>query len=126
PRVRPISCRNRARGTPHAHEGGWKTRIARCLILQRDGGLWVDADLEPLKPVDPLIERLEASENHNALAAYEDRHYINNAFLASPPDGPFITALVDGLGHRIKAKRGEHSTVATGPHYPTELDERAP
>src|SRR5690606_38408010 len=84
--------RARDRWSPHAHEWGWKTNIARLLILQRDGGLWADADLEPLKPVDPLIERLEASENHNALAALEDRHHINNAFLASPPDGPFIVA----------------------------------
>jgi|ADGO01.1.fsa_nt_gi Mannosyltransferase OCH1 and related enzymes len=113
--------RNRARWSPHAHEWGWKTNIARYLILQRDGGLWVDADLEPLKAVDPLIERLEASENHNALAAYEDRTHVNNAFLASTPGGSFITAVVDGLGRRIKAKRGKPSNVVTGPHYLTEL-----
>ena len=118
--------RNRARWSPHAHEWGWKTNIARYLILQRDGGLWVDADLEPLKPVDPLIERLEASENHNALAAYEDRHYVNNAFLASPPDGPFITALVDGLADRVRNRRGKPSNVMTGPHYLTEMADRTP
>lgn len=118
--------RNRARWSPHAHEWGWKTNIARYLILQRDGGLWVDADLEPLKPVDPLIERLEASENHNALAALEDRHYVNNAFLASTPGGPFITAVVDRLAGRIKAKRGEPSNVMTGPHYLTEMADRTP
>lgn len=118
--------RARERWSPHAHEWGWKTNIARYLILQRDGGLWVDADLEPLKPVDPLIERLEASENHNALAALEDRHYVNNAFLASPPDGPFIVALVDGLADRVKAKRGKPSNVMTGPHYLTEMADRTP
>lgn len=113
--------RNRARWSPHAHEWGWKTNIARYLILQRDGGLWVDADLEPLKPVDPLIERLEASGNHNALAALEDRHHVNNAFLASARGGRFINAVVSGLGARIRAKRGEPSNVVTGPHYLTEL-----
>src|SRR5690554_5838714 len=113
---------NRARWSPRAHEWGWKTNIARYLILQRDGGLWVDADLEPLKRVDPLIRKVEeASESHNALAAYEDRTHVNNAFLASTPGGSFITAVVDGLDHRIKAKRGEPSNVATGPHYLTEL-----
>lgn len=118
--------RNRARWSPHAHEWGWKTNIARYLILQRDGGLWVDADLEPLKSVDPLIERLEASEHHNALAAYEDRTHINNAFLASPPNGPFITALVDGLADRVRNRRGKPSNVMTGPHYLTEMADRTP
>lgn len=118
--------RNRARWSPHAHEWGWKTNIARYLILQRDGGLWVDADLEPLKAVDPLIERLEASEHHNALAAYEDRTHINNAFLASPPNGPFITALVDGLADRVRNRRGKPSNVMTGPHYLTEMADRTP
>ena len=111
---------NRARWSPYAHEWGWKTNIARLLILQRLGGLWVDADLEPLKPVDPLIERLEASENHNALAAYEDRTHVNNAFLASPPNGPFIVALVDGLADRVRNLRGKPSNVMTGPHYLTD------
>ena len=118
--------RARGRWSPHAHEWGWKTNIARLLILQRDGGLWVDADLEPLKPVDPLIERLEASENHNALAALEDRHHINNAFLASPPDGPFIVALVDRLADRVRNRRGKPSNVMTGPHYLTEMADRTP
>lgn len=118
--------RDRGRWSPHAHEWGWKTNIARLLILQRLGGLWVDADLEPLKPVDPLIERLEASENHNALAALEDRHHVNNAFLASPPDGPFIVALVDGLADRVHNRRGKPSNVVTGPHYLTEMADRTP
>jgi len=114
--------RNRARWSPHAHEWGWKTNIARYLILQRDGGLWVDADLEPLKAVDPLIGKVEEpGTDLDALAALEDRHHVNNAFLASAPSGRFINAVVDGLGARIKAKRGKPSNVVTGPHYLTEL-----
>src|SRR5690554_4257023 len=114
--------RDRARWSPHAHEWGWKTNIARYLILQRDGGLWVDADLEPLKPVDPLIRKVEeAGADLDALAALEDRHHVNNAFLASVQGGRFINAVVSGLGARIKAKRGEPSNVVTGPHYLTEL-----
>lgn len=114
--------RDRARWSPHAHEWGWKTNIARYLILQRDGGLWVDADLEPLKPVDPLIRKVEeAGADLDALAALEDRRHVNNAFLASARGGRFINAVVSGLGARIEAKRGEPSNVVTGPHYLTEL-----
>lgn len=114
--------RNRARWSPHAHEWGWKTNIARYLILQRDGGLWVDADLEPLKAVDPLIGKLEEpGTSVDALAAYEDSRHVNNAFLASAPSGRFINAVVDGLDARVRAKRGKPSNVVTGPHYLTEL-----
>jgi hypothetical protein len=105
--------------SPRSAEWGWKTNIARYLILQRLGGLWVDADLEPLHAIDPLIEPLD--EAGGSLAAREDRTYVNNAFLATPDQSAFISAMVDGLPARVRAKRGKPSNVATGPHYLTEV-----
>lgn len=113
----------RDRWSPRAHEWGWKTNIARLLILQRLGGLWVDADLEPLRAVDPLIQ--EAGDR--AVAAREDRTHVNNAFLASPAlDGQFIDALIQGLPARVRSRRHRPSNVATGPHYLTEVAARNP
>lgn len=112
--------RDRERWSPHAHEWGWKTNIARYVILQGLGGVWVDADLEPLRPIDPLIEQLEASPA-SALAAYEDRTHVNNAFLASAPGGAFITVVTAGLARRVQATRKKPSNIMTGPHYLTEM-----
>lgn len=112
----------RDRWSPRAHEWGWKTNIARLVLLQSYGGVWVDADLEPLSPIDSLIEPWDGT--NKALAAREDAHYVNNAFLAAVPDSPFINDAVDGLEQRIKSRRGKPSNVATGAHYLTELAQR--
>jgi hypothetical protein len=112
----------RERYSRYAHEWGWKTNIARYVLLQQYGGLWIDADLEPLRPVDPLIAQIEGDDAAgNALAAYEDTRHVNNAFLATPAGGAFISAVVDGLQRRVEAKRRRPSNVATGPHYLTDL-----
>lgn len=111
----------------YAHEWGWKTNIARYVLLEQYGGLWIDADLEPRKPVDPLIAQIEGEQAAgNALAAYEDTRHVNNAFLATPVGGAFISAVVDGLRRRVEAKRRRPSNVATGPHYLTDLHATQP
>jgi hypothetical protein len=112
----------RDRWSKYAHEWGWKTNIARYVILHKYGGLWVDADLEPLRPIDPLIDQLDSQVDVNAVAALEDTRHVNNAFFASPPGGNFISAVVDGLPARIQLRRGRPSNVVTGPHYLTQLN----
>lgn len=114
----------RGRYSPRAHEWGWKTNIARLVILRRLGGLWADADLEPLRPVDPLMDALDPVDG--AALAFEDDRHVNNAFLAAAPGCPFITDAVDSLPQQLKANRGKPSTVATGPHYMTALVARHP
>lgn len=101
--------------------GQLRADIARYEILLAHGGLYVDADTEPLRPVDPALA------GHDAWAAAEDRHWVGNTYLACTPGHPVMQALVDGLKHHMTRQRAMHpnavlrANVLSGPKYLTPI-----
>lgn len=52
---------NALKGTPlGVGNGAGKADVARMAIVGRFGGVWVDTDFEPVKPIDPLLAGLDA------------------------------------------------------------------
>lgn len=94
--------------------GQLRADILRYEILEANGGVYVDADFECLRPIDRLIEDLDA------FAAWEaDGVWVNNAIMGATPGHPFIRQLIDGLAVNVFAHKGMRPAVMTGPQYVT-------
>lgn len=63
------------------------SNLVRLLILEKHGGLYLDSDIEALKPLDPLL-------SHSAVAATQDdlppNGRVCNAFLGAEKWHPWI------------------------------------
>lgn len=95
--------------------GQFRADVLRYEILLRQGGVYVDADFECMKPIDPLL-----TEKVHAFAAWErEAIWLNNAILGSEPGDQFIASLVQNLANSVKQNKGMRPNVMTGPQYMT-------
>ena len=94
--------------------GQLRADVARYEILLEHGGVYVDTDMECLRPIDTLLEGVECFAGWEAQGIW-----VNNAVLGAAPGHPFMAALVDGLEHNVVAHRGSRPNVLSGPQYLT-------
>lgn len=96
----------------------FRADLARCLYLWRFGGVYVDLDVEPLRPVDAFL----ASHGDCVLGAEPAAHAHKrrgkavlacNAFMASAPGHPFWRRMLEEMARR--AARGGEPVAVTGP-----------
>lgn len=80
----------------------------RYFLLDYYGGLYVDLDTIPLKPIDPLLEGCDIVVGQE----YGDFHIIGNDFMASVADHPFWKDMQNRL---VKNKDKHNVLVSTGP-----------
>lgn len=100
-------------------EGQLRADVARYELLLDAGGVWIDADLECLRPIDSLLDGVEC------FAGWESEHrWVNNAIFGSVPGHPFLADLVRGLPANVRRKRGARPNVLTGPQYVTPVYRR--
>lgn len=99
------------------HTGQLRSDILRYEILYRHGGVYVDHDLECLRPIDTLVEGLKC------FAAWEQQDkWIANGFLGATAGDPFIGRLIRGIDSRVDYSRrvkGMRPNRITGPVYLT-------
>lgn len=114
--------RSPQRWSPKSSVWQWRADIARYEILARMGGVWIDADLEPLRSIEPILEQATGG----AFAAREDARHVNNAFIGCEPDHPFIRDVLDGLPQRVRTMRHLRVNRSIGAGYLTELAEHHP
>jgi hypothetical protein len=82
-----------------------RAELARYMVLRKFGGLYVDLDFEALRPVDPLLDDSELvfatePQNHAEREPVRERglkRIVCNAFIASAPEHPFWTSIVEQL-----------------------------
>jgi inositol phosphorylceramide mannosyltransferase catalytic subunit len=87
--------------------------LLRFEILRRHGGVYVDTDVECLRPLEPLLE------GERAVVGYEKPGRIGTAVLAAHPGHPvFVDA---ALQARRTVGLGANSADATGPYLLTLL-----
>lgn len=71
---------------------GWNTacisNFVRLILLKRYGGIYLDTDFEPFKPLDSLLE-------YDAVAALQDGDRVCNAFMGASPRHPWINWQLD-------------------------------
>jgi hypothetical protein len=97
----------------------YRADVARCLYLQRYGGVYADLDVEPLRALDPFL----ASHGDCVLGAEPEAHARKrrgkplmacNAVMASRAGHPFWSRMLEEIERRAAASGGEPVGV-TGP-----------
>lgn len=92
-----------------------KTDIARYELLYRYGGVYIDADFECFRNMEPLLHGVEA------FAALEDREAIGISILGARSGHPAFRALIDRLASWVRAHPRDPINVQTGPIYATHV-----
>lgn len=99
--------------TPHV--GQLRSDLARYELLYRHGGVYVDCDLEALRPIDDLLDA-------PCFAGWEmDGRWVNNAIIGAEPGHPLMRALIEQAPRSIHRHRGKRPNIMTGPHLLTPL-----
>jgi hypothetical protein len=110
--VPPLSC-------PTAADAGFKIRydMVRLEVLRRFGGVVIDMDVEAIRPIDPLIENVEAF-----VGRIKGRH-LGNQVLGAVPGHPFFERAVE----RLKSwQEASSASAAAGKDFLRQLfEERA-
>lgn len=100
--------------SPKSNTWQFRTNLLRLIVLYETGGVWVDADLEALRNVEPLIE------DATAFTTRESAAFVNNGFTGAAPNDPWYSDMVDAAPSRILTRRQARSNVQCGPHLYTE------
>lgn len=107
---------------PQRMPGDWKrfrSDIVRLELLYRYGGVYIDADCEPLRPIDDLIDGRECVVGFSPQTNRQGEHPITNAVMAATPRHPFIGACLDGLAHAADEHAGKTLAQVLGPWHLT-------
>ncbi|MFZ4431580.1 MAG: glycosyltransferase family 32 protein [Microthrixaceae bacterium] len=91
--------------------GAHRAGLLRLEGLVTHGGFYVDSDVEPLRPFDPLL-------GLSAVAAWEDETTIPDAVLGSEPGHP---AMVEALRRAVLYTKGGRGTYGAGTGMTTEV-----
>lgn len=106
--------------SPKSNPWQWRSDLARYEILHDHGGLYIDCDLEPLKPVDELLDGC------TAIVAREDKRMVNNAFMGCTPGDPYLADILTGLRASALARPAERVNRTIGAWYLTRTLRRHP
>lgn len=99
--------------------GQFKSNIARCEILLRHGGVYIDSDMEPRRPLDELVDGLEAFTAWHRPEVGYPRQYLTNALMGAVPGHAVFASLVGGFAASVKVRAGYRSIYTTGVRYMT-------
>lgn len=109
---------DRAEEIAGRYAGQLRSDLARYEILWRHGGVYVDADMEALRPIDDLCDV-------SAFAGWEvDGQWVNNAIVGATPGHPLMRALIDLAPQSIRRHRKFRPNKMTGPGLFTPLAKR--
>lgn len=101
---------------PHVAIATQRADVAGYELVWMFGGVYVNCDMEPLRPLDGNIPA------DTAWACYEDENLLNNGALGAPePHHPFWKAVIDELPKRFRRMRGEPFHKVTGPYLLTDV-----
>lgn len=96
-----------------------KADIARLEILSREGGIYVDTDCDPVKPLSPLLDM-------NCFFGTEDGEHYSTAVIGAEVGHPAIEAYLDAILTQRRFELPLPPNEATGPMFATSfLRERA-
>jgi mannosyltransferase OCH1-like enzyme len=96
----------------------WQFRadLMRYEILYQYGGLYVDCDTTPLRPLGDLLDNVQE------FAVREDKDWIGNTYLASEPATELFAALTERQREHTKQFSGHAAAgVVSGPQYLTPI-----
>lgn len=69
------------------------TDYVRLYALVKEGGIYMDTDVEVLKSFDPFL-------HHAAFSGFENNNYVPTGMMASEKGGAWVTELLEGYRNR--------------------------
>jgi mannosyltransferase OCH1-like enzyme len=105
-------------GDEHLHPISVATQqadVAGYELVYRYGGLYVNCDIEPVRPLSNLLPLV----GECAYAGYEDDNFIVNAAIGGPAGHMFWLAVLQELPNRFWANPRGPMNEVTGPHLLT-------
>lgn len=104
---------DRAEEIAPGSEGQFRSDVARYEILHRHGGVYLDCDIAPRKPLDDLSD-------HAEWACWEvDGVWVNNAAIGAHAGSVWLTDLIGRLPGNVRRHRGKRPNHLTGPRFIT-------
>jgi mannosyltransferase OCH1-like enzyme len=97
-----------------AKNWGEKSDIFRYELLEREGGIYVDADFECLQPFDEICKR---TDFFTGVAYSEGLPHFYNGLIGCRPGHPIIQRCVNDLQIGCGDNNFQRILHATGPHY---------
>ncbi|MEM9251237.1 MAG: capsular polysaccharide synthesis protein [Planctomycetota bacterium] len=100
--------------------------VLRVFLLEKYGGMWLDADAVVLRSLDPVFDRLETHEFVGMRRTSSPRQHVVNNFFASRAGGEIITEYADTLRELVEQKHvfvwNEVGSFALTPIVDRQLD----
>lgn len=94
----------------------WRADIVRLEVLWRLGGVYVDTDSEPLKPLDTLLDGVVCFVSRSPNRERGD-HGLTNSHLGCTPGHPFFEAAIQALPESVRRFPGRSAAEVTGPRH---------
>lgn len=69
------------------------TDFVRLYALQKEGGIYMDTDVEVLKTFDPFL-------HHTAFSGFENNNFVPTGMMASEKNGKWVSELLDDYNAR--------------------------
>lgn len=96
---------------------GHRSDILRLVILAREGGVYVDCDVENRRPITPLLANQGAVIATFFEAAVDEHWRVENALMACVPGHPFFALALEQLPAWYWEHRDASVTLRTGPGF---------
>ena len=105
---------------PERNIGQFCSDLIRYEALYRLGGVYVDTDMEPRKPIDDLL-------GPECWACWEKQDaWVGNAVLGAKAGASFLEAVLEELPRSLERNKGKRPNVSTGPQLVTRLHRKKP
>jgi len=91
--------------------------VMRLQILYEQGGVYVDCDIEPLKPLGELLDGVECFATYSPNRGPNGLRLLTNCALGAAPGHPFIAACIEGLEDSVRRFPGQHVAKMVGPWH---------
>lgn len=93
-----------------------KSDVVRFELMTQVGGVYADCDVEPLKPLDPIVESFDA------FVGWEiEGHSLGTAVIGSTPGHRYFQAVVDQLPAATRELPLDRPALTTGPGHLTRV-----
>ena len=101
----------------------FQSNLVRYEVLYNYGGIYIDTDFEPLKPLDSLIPEIEYED---CWAAWEDDAFIANGIMGAKIGSEFLMHVINDIPQSCWENSEYKSQIQTGPVFFTSAYHKYP
>lgn len=113
-----INCCDYASEAYAAKKWAFVSDVARLYIVAKHGGIYLDTDVELIKPLDSLL-------NYDGYMGFEDSHYVALGLgFGAKKGNPLICELAEAYKNLSFIRKDGSYNLKPIPHYTTEIMER--